>query len=504
MRKLLRPFVLLVVLFLPTALSADQGLSFQLTFDPKLHSEPFTGRVLIFMSDEFGQQPRLQQSWTSRQPIFGAQVKDWKPGETLTITDPIGYPYALADLPPKKYAIQAVMHLNPDQPHSGKAIGNLYSKPIKQDLDPALGGSIELNITKIVKEPTDRPLPPRAKLVEFKSKLLSGFHHRDITMRAIVMPPTEYETNPDEKFPAIYVIPGFGGDERQAAMMAAMYGKPAAPMVKVCLDGMWALGHHVYADSDNNGPWGKALTEELIPHLEKEFRLIPESRARFLTGHSSGGWSSLWLQVAYPDFFGGVWSTSPDPVTFKDFCGTDLYDPEANFYTDADGKLRPMMRRKGKVVVVTRDSCRAEEVLGPGDQYFSFEAVFSPRGPNGMPRQLWNRKTGKLDRKTVESWKRYDIVEKLKKEWPEIGPKLKGKLTIIMGDEDTFYLEGATRILKDELEKLGSDARAIIVPGKDHGTIMFTKPFRAMMKEMSEQFTGKPEDATTSKPSDEE
>lgn len=490
-------FLGFIVLFhLPLAAHAGEGLSFQLTFDEDVRSEPFSGRVLIFMSDDFSKQPRLQQSWTSRQPMFGANVKDWKPGEALTLTDVIGFPYDLKELPAKKYAIQAVMHVNPDAPHSGNAVGNLYSKPIKMELDPGESSVIELSINKVVKESKDRQLPPRGKHVEIKSKLLSDFHHRDIMMSAIVMPPAEFEENKEATFPAIYVIPGFGGDESQSAMMAMMYGKPGVPMVKIGLDGMWALGHHVWADSDNNGPWGKALTEEFIPHLEKEFRLIPESRARFLTGHSSGGWSSLWLQVAYPDYFGGVWSTSPDPVTFKDFCGMDLYDAKTNFYTLPDGELRPMMRRGGKTIVVVRDSCRAEEVLGPGDQYFSFEAVFSPRGKDGMPRKLWDRKTGELDMKTMEAWKRYDIVEKLKKEWPTIGPKLKGKLTVIMGDEDTFFLEGATRILKNELETLGSDARVIIVPGKDHGTIMFTKPFRAMMKEMGEKFAGpKPDES---------
>ena len=95
-------------------------------------------------------------------------------------------------------------------------------------------------------------------------------------------------------------------------------------MVHVFLDASFTTGHHVFADSVNNGPWGRALTEEFIPHLEKQFRLIPKTSARFLTGHSSGGWSTMWLEVNYPDVFGGTWSTSPDPVDLHSFTGIDV------------------------------------------------------------------------------------------------------------------------------------------------------------------------------------
>ena len=70
-----------------------------------------------------------------------------------------------------------------------------------------------------------------------------------------------------------------------------------------------SIGHTSFANSRVNGPWASALTQELVPKLESMFRLIPDARGRFLTGHSSGGWSSLWLQIQYPDLFGGTWSS---------------------------------------------------------------------------------------------------------------------------------------------------------------------------------------------------
>jgi len=42
-------------------------------------------------------------------------------------------------------------------------------------------------------------------------------------------------------------------------------------------------------------PRGEALVKEFIPYLESQFHLIAKPEARIVTGHSSGGWSSLWL-----------------------------------------------------------------------------------------------------------------------------------------------------------------------------------------------------------------
>ena len=95
-------------------------------------------------------------------------------------------------------------------------------------------------------------------------------------------------------------------------------------MINVYLDGSCPMGHHEFADSANDGPWGQALTKEFIPYLESKFRMDAVPSGRLLTGHSSGGWSTLWLQVNYPEVFGGTWSTSPDPVDFRSFSGADL------------------------------------------------------------------------------------------------------------------------------------------------------------------------------------
>jgi S-formylglutathione hydrolase FrmB len=288
----------------------------------------------------------------------------------------------------------------------------------------------------------------------------------------------------------IYEIPGFSGTHIIGRMERpiAEDNKQGVEFLRVYLDPSCPLGHHVFADSANNGPVGEALIKELIPALDKEYRSIAEPTARFLTGHSSGGWSSLWLQVTYPEFFGGTWSTAPDPVDFRDFQRINLYNPGENMYFDADGKPRPLARGGGVVRVRYRDFDHMETVLGYGGQLHSFEAAFSPRGQDGKPLLAWNRETGDVETKVTKTWEKYDIRLILEQNWKTLGPKLQGKLHVFMGDEDTFYLEGATVLLKESLEKLEGDAVVEIHQGKTHGSLM-TQELRSRMRaEMVDAF----------------
>ena len=261
-------------------------------------------------------------------------------------------------------------------------------------------------------------------------------------------------------------------------------------------------GHHVFADSANNGPVGQALIEELIPEFDESFRSVADPRARFVTGHSSGGWSSLWLQVAYPESFGGVWSTAPDPVDFRDFQRINLYRDGEDMYVDADGNRRPLGRSGNRVLIWYDDFAWMEHVAGPGGQLHSFEAVFSPRGDDGKPLTLWNRETGEIDTAVAETWEEYDIRLILEENWVELEPVLSGKLHVFMGDLDTFYLDGATVLLKEALERVNSDAVVEIHAGKDHGSLMTQELRMRIRREMAERFLESFPDGTASEVTD--
>ncbi len=199
--------------------------------------------------------------------------------------------------------------------------------------------------------------------------------------------------------------------------------------------------------------------------------MIASPHARFLTGHSSGGWSTLWLQVAYPDFFGGSWPTSPDPVDMRSFTGIDTSPGSTqNAYRRRDGQ--PLNLVRGRRNVSMEDFTRHEEVLGEyGGQIASFEWVFSPRGADGRPMKLFDRVTGEMNPEVQLAWTRYDIRRIVETGWTTLGPKLLGKLRIVCGAEDTFHLEEAVTMLCDFLKSKGREDACEIVPGRDHGNL---------------------------------
>jgi Putative esterase len=469
-------FVVAVLIAPSAALPAaeKQPLTFFLTFDKAVSNEPFTGRVYVMLSKTPSKGLRSGPSWFAPEPFFAKDVKNWKPGETLVFgDDAIGYPMTLSKLPAGSYAIQVVMDFDRGHISFSTAPSNGYCIADKRELNAAESGPVLLKIDRVYQE---RPFveTENVKLVEIKSELLTKFHGRETHLRAGVVLPASYATMPDKRYPVIYEIPGFSGDHFAAFEAARRKATNVAgeEFLYVVLDPNCRLGHHVFADSANNGPCGQALIEELIPHIEKEFRGIGKPGARFVTGHSSGGWSSLWLQVNYPNFFGGVWSTAPDPVDFRDFQMIDLTKPGVNMFTDADGKPRPLARSGGKPMLFYKPFSDMEVVMGHGGQLGSFEAVFSPRGADGKPKQLWDRKTGAVDAEVAKAWEAYDIRLTLERNWKTLGPKLSGKLHVYMGDADTFYLDGATKLLQESQKKLNSDAVIEIFPGKNHGSLM--------------------------------
>ncbi|MFN6964739.1 MAG: hypothetical protein ACK4S4_13360 [Pyrinomonadaceae bacterium] len=123
----------------------------------------------------------------------------------------------------------------------------------------------------------------------------------------------------------------------------------------------------------------------------------------------------------------------------------------------------------GKDVATLKQYAQQEVVLGAyGGQMASFNAVFSPKGPDGRPMELYDLATGRIDPFVAKAWEKYDISRVLRDNWSTLGPKLKGKLHIIVGTADTFHLDEAVRLLDAELKKLGSDTTFEYLEGKTH------------------------------------
>lgn len=310
---------------------------------------------------------------------------------------------------------------------------------------------------------------PQYLSIHMRSAVLSAFWGRSVGFEAHVLLPDSYYQEPQRHFPIIYWIPGFDGTSDISTVDEAQWQTPMRQLheqfIVVSIDGMFDGGHDEFADSANNGPWGTALTTEFIPATEAQFRAIGAPTTRFVAGHSSGGWSALWLQVTYPDIFGGEWSLSPDPVDFRDFTGPDLTkSPPQNFFEDSTGRDYTIAGLRLRDFVVAPDWRKR--------QFDSFDAVFSPRGVDGKPVPLFDRRTGTIDPIVAAYWeKHYDIARILRDDWPDLAPRLRGKLHIIVGSDDTFGLQIPVELLAGELHDLGSDAKIIEVPGANHFSI---------------------------------
>lgn len=476
----------------PTAAkpAAEQPLVFTVTWDAAMMAKPYTGRVYVMMtSARRATEPRMMASNWFRPPVILAlDVKDVVAGTPVTIASNapgvVTFPAKAEDLrqrisPEAKLRVQAIARLSKVDPVPGTGAGDLYSEPAEVEV----GQTATLKLTKAAER---KKFKESTRIKEFTlvSPSLSAFHGFEYTLRAGVSLPvgwSEEAVAGGKTWPVVYSVTGFGSDHQTVSGTAR--SEDFRDCIVVVPDASNFHGHSVFADSANTGPWGKALTQELIPALETKFggpiraaaekdgvteRVAASSSRRFTTGVSSGGWSSLWLVVAYPDFFDSCWSHVPDPVDFRDFQQIDLTTAGVNMYTDPKGNRRPIGRMGGNPSLWYDDFVAMERALGPGGQIDSFEAVFSPRGSDGRPVPLFDRATGKVDPAVAKAWEPYDIRLKLEREWKQIGPKLAGKVHVYAGEEDNFYLEGAARLLKASLKELGSDAVVEIVPGMPH------------------------------------
>ena len=462
-------------LLLLAAASYAGSVHFKITLDASATKtgEPVSGRLLIFMTKSDKPLQMIEPSFLDPNAVWisGTEISNLTAGKTIDIdADTLSFPGAFSTAPSGEYQVMALLDRDHSYTYNSVGPGDVLSAVIKASMPV---GETSLTLSKVIPEPQIN-VPKNARLVEFVSPMLSAFWGRPIKMEATVILPPTYDKG-SQKYPTVYNVSGYGGTHLNALRGAAQREKEMLDgtrpeMINVYLEAHCPLGHHVFADSVNNGPWGTALEKEFIPYLEKQFRMDAKPSGRFLTGHSSGGWTTLWVMITHPDFFGGTWSTSPDPVDFRSFTGPDLTtDAPGNAYADPNGKEYNLVRDHDKQLMTVRQYAMQERVLGYyGGQFASFNAVFSPKGPDGQPMPLFDVDTGRVDPAVAKAWQKYNISLVLRNNWKTLGPKLKGKIHILVGTADTFHLDEAVRLLDAELKKLGSDAKIEYVENKTH------------------------------------
>ncbi|HEY2012177.1 MAG TPA: alpha/beta hydrolase-fold protein [Bryobacteraceae bacterium] len=466
-------------------------------------SKPMNGHVVLIVSSATEGEPRFQvDEGLATQQMFGVDVEDAR--TAILDGGTLGYPRVSLDrVPAGEYTIQAVLNvyetfhradgrtikLPMDQgegQHWNRKPGNLYSTPRKIAIDPAKSATVRIALDQTVPPIEPSKDTKYIKHVRIGSKLLSAFWGRPMYLGAVVLLPEGFDDHPEARYPVLYRQGHF------AATFNGFHTEPAPPgeasrgerfrrggidyPFKFYQD--WSSGRvpHMlivtaqdanpfyddsYAvNSANLGPYGDALTQELYPYVEKTFRAIGQPWARVLYGGSTGGWRAMAQQVFYPDYFNGAWIACPDPIDFRAYGLTNLYDDRNAFYANSAWKQvpQPMQRETdGRIISVMEDAIRFELILGTkgrsAEQYDVWQAVFSPVGEDGYPKPILDPRTGVIDHQVAEYWKQhYDLNGILERDWATLGPKLIGKLHFAVGDSDNFYLERAVKLTEKFLE----------------------------------------------------
>jgi len=495
-----------------TSEEKKSDILFKVSFSDKISSETLDGRLLLMLSVNDDAEPRFQiNSGLNTQVVFGMNVDGMAPNveQTFDVSN-FGFPYAsLAELPPGEYWVQALLHVyetfnlstghtvklpmdNGEGQQWNKSPGNLFSKPIK------------ISITKEglqeVKVVMDEIIPPIAepadtewiKHIKIRSEKLSEFWGRDMYLGAHILLPKGFQQHPEAKYP-LMVFQGhfpndFGGfrtdppdpnlepdyaerfkvsgyniiQQQEAYDFYKRWNEPDFPRFLIIeiqhptpyYDDSYAV------NSASQGPYGDAITHELIPYIEKEFRGLGEGWSRFLYGGSTGGWEALAVQVKYPDEYNGCFAACPDPIDFSAYCLTNIYEDENAYYYKSDHKMLEVPAHRdhlGQIQSTVREENHLELVLGDksrsGQQWDIWEATYSPQGKEGYPERIWDKMTGKINPSVADYWKEnYDLRYILARDWNKLGEKLKGKIHIYCGDMDNYYLNNAVYKMEEFLE----------------------------------------------------
>jgi len=488
---------------------------------------PLDGRLLLLLSNDKSDEPRNQINDTPlSQNVFGVTLDGAKPGSVVTVDDSAaGYPHAhLSELPAGTYSVQAVFNLYetfhmadgrtiklaPDRgegQHWNIAPGNLYSKPFSITIGANGKPTSDVDVALSEVIPPIAPIPDSEfiRRIRIQSTLLTKFWGRPVYLSATVLVPAAFDQHPDARFPLMlfedhfndafsefrttppdpnlkpdyserFHLAGYNHIQQQEAynFYQTWIAKDYPRFLVVKIQTANPFYDDSYAvDSANLGPYGEAIETELVPAVEKKFRAIGQGWARFLYGGSTGGWEAMAAQVFYPDHYNGAFIACPDPVDFHAYTTVDLYK-DANAYTMAGANKeieQPSMRDYlGRTLISQRGVNQYEAALGDhgrsGEQYDVWQAVFSPIGPDGYPAHIFDKQSGAIDHTVAEYWHdHYDLTAKLQREWPELQPKLDGKLHVYVGSDDTYMLNDAVYLLQDFLDKANPPAHAEIAYG---------------------------------------
>src|SRR5438045_7944090 len=196
----------------------SSALRFAISFPAARSAQPLDGRVLLFISDDGRSQPKSQSDQyraNTTRPIFGVDVDGMKAGEPAIVDASVfGWPVrSVKDIPAGDYWVQALLNryetfhrgdgytikMPMDQgegQHWDSKPGNFYSKPVKMHLD-ATTGAVAISMDQEVPPIAPPKDTKQVKYLRVPNERLSKFWGRPMSLGAIVLLPSGWDTHPN-------------------------------------------------------------------------------------------------------------------------------------------------------------------------------------------------------------------------------------------------------------------------------------------------------------------
>lgn len=335
---------------------------------------------------------------------------------------------------------------------------------------------------------------PQILQAALRSERLAAAGSAAAEHRAWVVFPRRYHDldAPRRIWPAIFVIPHEGDGSEEARSLADAIAMPETARsmpqaVWVVLDP--APMRRARSDATPSLPaaWGQAVVEELLPHLERRFRIEPRREARLLWGHGAGGTAALRLLADQPESFDAAFATSPEAIDHRAIAGVDLAADSA--FLDEQGEPRPAYREPigaegGAIRATIEQEVRMAETVDPlgrsGNRWHRLAAAMSPSlGAPPRPQPPFDPQSGEVDRAVAAAWRRHDLAAAVAAAPARLVPLFEERAKILCGGRDEFLNDRGVLLfamrLAEESRRLGREpsGRSVrIVPAATFSSIV--------------------------------
>ena len=275
-----------------------------------------------------------------------------------------------------------------------------------------------------------------------------------------VYTPPGYDDEGSQRYPVLYCLHGYTGD------VAGLIGGRAwetnvvqwldrlivagtmPPVILAIVDGFTRLGGSQYVNSIHNGNYASYTIDEVIPHVDRDYRTIAGPGGRAIFGKSSGGFGALHLAMTYPGTFAAFASHSGD-LYFR-YAHLPSF-PTAQRTLEKFDSIEAFVAAFEAVPKRPQAYYQTIEMLGYG-------AAYSPAAAAPFAIDLpFDRTTGELREDVFARWRAFDPCERVDASLP--GLREMRLRYVDCGRRDEYGLDIGARILVQRMRDAGLAVR---------------------------------------------